>query len=126
MSLRTPLAAVRGLGSAREGVRHWWWQRLTAIALVPLSLWFVASLAGVAGADYATAAAWLKVPRNSILLLALLLATFYHAQLGLQVVIEDYVHTEWVKVASLVALRFVVFLLGLTAVVSVLRVFLGA
>lgn len=126
MSLRTPLAAVRGLGSAREGVRHWWWQRLTAIALVPLSLWFVASLAGVAGADYATAAAWLKVPRNSILLLALLLATFYHAQLGLQVVIEDYVHTEWVKVGSLVALRFVVFLLGLTAVVSVLRVFLGA
>jgi succinate dehydrogenase / fumarate reductase membrane anchor subunit len=126
MDLRSPLGRVRGLGSAKSGVGHWWMQRLTAIALVPLALWFVAAFARIAGADYAVAVEWLRVPRNGILMLALIGATFYHALLGLQVVIEDYVHAGWAKAASLIAIRFAIALLAITAVISVLRISLGA
>ena len=94
MSLRTPLGRVRGLGSAKEGTAHWWAQRLTAIALVPLVLWFAVSLIVLAGADHATVAAWLRDPVAAVLMLLLILAGFHHAQLGMQVVIEDYVHSE--------------------------------
>ena len=94
MALQTPLAKVRYLGSAKEGVNHWWWQRLTAILLVPLSLWFVGSLWSLiaAGADRDDFVDWLSGPVAAVLMLLFLGATFYHLKLGLQVVIEDYVH----------------------------------
>jgi succinate dehydrogenase / fumarate reductase membrane anchor subunit len=125
MSLQTPLGRARGLGSAKEGVSHWWTQRVTAIALVPLTLWFVVSLLGVAGADYETVVSWIAKPVNAVLLIALLISMFYHAILGLQVIIEDYVHHEGTKVASLLVMKFLLVLLGGFAVLAVLRIAVG-
>lgn len=122
MTLRAPLARVRGLGSAKEGTHHWWVQRLTAVALVPLTLWFVASVITVATADYTAVSQWAQSPMNTVFLLLLIVATFYHAQLGMQVVFEDYIHSEWLKVWSLVLLRFVMITLAFISIVAVLRV----
>jgi succinate dehydrogenase / fumarate reductase membrane anchor subunit len=116
MSMRSPLGRVRGLGSAREGVGHWWAQRMTSLALVPLALWFVAALVGLTGADYATARDWIATPVPAALLVLLIVATFYHGALGLQVIIEDYVHHEGAKLSLL---------LGLTGVLAVLTVLFG-
>lgn len=126
MNLRSDISRVRGLGSAKGGTHLWWMQRLTAIALIPLCLWFVAALVGISGADYATAAAWMRSPLHAALLLALIMALFYHAQLGMQVVFEDYIHSEWVKVTAVVALRFAAFLLGVMSALAVLKIYLGA
>jgi succinate dehydrogenase / fumarate reductase membrane anchor subunit len=123
--MRTPLGRAIGLGSAKEGVEHWWSQRLTAIALVPLSLWFVASVISLAGADYVTFTDWVASPLVSVLLILTIVATFWHAMLGAQVVIEDYVHAEGAKIALLVLLRFACFALGLAAVFAVLRIAFG-
>jgi succinate dehydrogenase / fumarate reductase membrane anchor subunit len=120
MSLRTPLARVRHLGSAKEGTGHWWAQRLTALALIPLTIWFVASLVSLAGADHAAMAAWMGNPVSAGLMILLVVATFYHAALGLQVVIEDYVHSEGAKMAALIAVNGLCVVLGLTAVLAVL------
>jgi succinate dehydrogenase / fumarate reductase membrane anchor subunit len=125
MSLRTPLGRVRGLGSAKEGVSHWWAQRVTAVALVPLTLWFVISLLSVAHADHETAVDWVSRPFNTVLLIILLITLFYHAQLGMQVVIEDYVHAEGAKLASLLLVKFVVILLAASAILAVLRIAFG-
>lgn len=125
MSLRTPLGRARGLGSAKEGVHHWWQQRLTAVAMVPLVFWFVVSIAANVGADYASMHAWLKNPLNASLLVLLLAAVFHHAQLGLQVVIEDYVHCHALKTASIVAIKLLSIALGVFGVVSVLFVAIG-
>ncbi len=122
---RTPLNQVRGLGSAKEGTHHWWMQRLTAVALVPLSIWFVASLVSMADADYFTVVAWLRSPLVTVLLLCLIWALFHHAQLGVQVVLEDYVHTEWLKIASIMGLKFAAAVLGLASAIAVLKVSLG-
>lgn len=124
-SLRTPLAHVRGLGSSRSGVHHWWLQRLSAVILVPLVLWFAVSLLSVAHADHATMKAWVSRPFNTALLVVLLTAMFYHARLGLQVVIEDYVHEELVKLGALLAMNLVVVVAGATAVISVLKIAFG-
>jgi succinate dehydrogenase / fumarate reductase membrane anchor subunit len=125
MSLRTPIGRARGLGSAKEGVNHWWMQRLTAVALVPLTLWFVASLMVVARADYAQVVEWVRQPLNTAVLVALLIAVFYHAVLGLQVVLEDYIHNEGSKIIYLVVMKLAMALLGVTAVFSVLRIAFG-
>lgn len=122
MSLRTPLAQVKGLGSAKEGVSHWWAQRVTAIALVPLAIWFSFFVGNVVGADYLVAVAWIAKPANAVLLVLLLAALFYHTALGLQVVIEDYVHTEWLKLTLLLLMKFGAAILALIAIFSVLRV----
>ena len=90
--LRTPIARARGLGSAKEGTRHWWMQRLTAIALVPLTVWLVASFVAIGAADHARTVLWIRSPAVGIALLLTIAALFHHAQLGMQVVIEDYVH----------------------------------
>ena len=126
MSLRSPLGRVRGLGSAKTGTEHWWAQRLTALALVPLCLWFVASLAAMTGADHATMKAWVDSPLVAGLLILLIVATFYHGYLGLQVVIEDYVHSEPIKLASLLAVKALSILLGVIAVLSVLVLLFGS
>ena len=125
MSLRTPLGRVRGLGSAKEGTAHWWAQRLTAIALVPLALWFAVSLIVLAGADHQAVTEWLGNPAAAVLMLLLILAGFHHAQLGLQVVIEDYVPGEGLRLALVTAVKFAAVALGIGAAFSVLKVALG-
>jgi succinate dehydrogenase / fumarate reductase membrane anchor subunit len=120
-SLRSPLGRVRGLGSAKSGVDHWWRQRLTALALAPLVTWFVVGLVAHAGADQAVAAAWIGAPLNATLLLLLLIAGFWHLQLGGRVIIEDYVHAEGPKFLSLVVLNFATIAVGLACVVAVLK-----
>ncbi|MFQ6017953.1 MAG: succinate dehydrogenase, hydrophobic membrane anchor protein [Kiloniellaceae bacterium] len=120
MSLRPPLGRVRDLGSAKDGVTHWWAQRLTALALVPLSVWFVTSVVAMAGADYYAMRDWIGSPVVAGLLILLIVATFHHAYLGLQVVIEDYVHHEAAKFAAIVLVKAGALVLGLTGVLSVL------
>jgi succinate dehydrogenase, hydrophobic membrane anchor protein len=125
MSLRTPLARARGLGSAKEGVSHWWWQRLTAVALVPLSLWFVIELIAYTHADHATVSDWIRAPLTTTLLILFIVTTLYHTQLGMQVVFEDYIHTEWVKLTCFVLLKFAAVFLAVAGILSVLRIALG-
>jgi succinate dehydrogenase / fumarate reductase, membrane anchor subunit len=124
--LRTPLARARGLGSAREGVHHWWAQRLTAIALIPLVVWFAISLVMMSGADYGAVRAWIGSPVVMVLLILTIAIGLHHGQLGLQVVIEDYVHGDGSKLALIVAVRFIAVLFGLAAVVAVLRIGFGS
>lgn len=121
-SMRTPMARVRGLGSAKDGTAHWWGQRLSALALVPLSVWFVASVIAMAGADYTAMVAWVSNPLVAGLLILLIVATFYHGTLGLQVVVEDYVHHEGAKFATIIALKGLAIVLGLAGVLSVLTI----
>lgn len=123
---RTALSRVRGLGSAKDGTGHWWAQRLTSLALVPLSLWFVVSVISLVGAGHAAAAAWMGANLTTLLLLLLIAVTFRHVQLGLQVIIEDYVHHERIKLASIISVNFASVALGLAAVLAVLRVWIGA
>ena len=125
MSLRSSLGRVRGLGSAKEGVNHFWAQRMTALALIPLSVWFVVSLLSVLDADYDAVKAWVSSPVVAGLLILLIAATFYHAFLGLQVVIEDYIHGEGLKLAALVTVKGASWLLAIIGVISVLVLLLG-
>lgn len=125
MSLRTPLARAHGLGSAKEGVGHWWHQRLTAIALVPLTLWLAFSVALMGQADYYTVVYWLEIPLNSALMILVLFVGFWHGALGLQVVIEDYVATEWKKIVLLLLVQFSAFVLALGGILAVLLIMLG-
>jgi succinate dehydrogenase / fumarate reductase membrane anchor subunit len=118
--LRSGLGRVRGLGSAKEGVGHWWAQRLTGLALVPLGLWFVIALVAHVGLDRAGAVAWLRQPLTVGLLGLTIVATFHHAALGLQVVIEDYVHREGAKLAILILLRAACWGLAAAALVALL------
>ena len=124
--LRNPLKRARGLGSAQFGVGHWWTQRVTAVALIALGLWFVVLVLGLLHADYATARAAVAKPWNAVLLIAFVITTFWHAVLGLQVVIEDYVHTRWKEIVLLVAIKFIAVLSVLACTLAVLRIALGA
>jgi len=119
--LRSPLGRAVGLGSAKEGVQHWWMQRLTAIALVPLTIWFVAAVVALAGADRTVFVDWLHHPAPAVLLILLLIATFYHGALGLQVVIEDYVSNEMARFALSIAMKLAAVLLATLAVFAVLK-----
>lgn len=125
MSMRSPLAHVRGLGSAKEGTHHFWWQRVTALALVPLTIWFVATVIAVLGADYETARATIAHPVSATMMLAFIVATFHHAQLGLQVVIEDYIHIEWLKITMLLSVKFLAVILGILSALAVVRIAVG-
>jgi succinate dehydrogenase membrane anchor subunit len=120
--LRSPLGRARGLGSARAGSHHWWAQRLTALALMPLSLWFIFSVIHLSGASHQAVIDWLSSPLTLSLMLALILATFHHLQLGLQVVIEDYVKGEWRKTGIVLGVKAISMLLALTCIVSVLKI----
>ena len=125
MDRRTPLARVRGLGSAKDGVGHWWAQRLTAIALIPLVVWFAISLVMLSGADYTVVRAWIGSPLVMLLLVLTIGVGLHHGQLGMQVVIEDYVGNDGWKLALIVIVKFIAVLFGLGAIVAILRIGFG-
>jgi succinate dehydrogenase / fumarate reductase membrane anchor subunit len=122
VSLRTPLGRVLGHGSAHAGVHHWILQRATAVALVGLTIWFALSMVGLPLIDHASVAAWIGQGANPVLLALLVLAAAWHSQLGVQVVIEDYVHGRHAKTALLLASAFAHVLVAATAVLAVLRI----
>jgi succinate dehydrogenase / fumarate reductase membrane anchor subunit len=110
--LRTPLGRVEGLGAARSGTRHFWHQRVTALALVPLSIWFVASALAYVGADQGAVAAYFAEPVNAVPMFLFIIASTYHMSLGLQTIIEDYVHEEGLKIAALMLNTFAAWAIG--------------
>ena len=123
--LTSHLGKARGLGSAKDGTSHWWWQRVTAVLMIPLMLWFVYSFVGtMVGASREGAAAWFASPVNSIALLALLTAMFYHSRLGLQVVIEDYVHGHGKKIFLLFTINFFAFAMIIMSWLAILKLHL--
>jgi succinate dehydrogenase / fumarate reductase membrane anchor subunit len=124
MDYRSPLAKVRGLGSAKSGTSHWWMQRVTAVALIPLSYWLITFLNLSFHAPYQEIVAWFIVPVNTVCIIAWMLAAFYHAALGLQVVIEDYVADEGVKIIVVWTVNISFFMLTLVALVAVFRILL--
>jgi succinate dehydrogenase / fumarate reductase membrane anchor subunit len=123
--LRTPLKVARGLGSSKSGVRHWWVQRVTAIALVPLSIWFLFLLGGMLhAANYPAVMAMVAQPVHAMFLIVFSVCLFWHGALGLQVIIEDYVHTRWLEVTLQIALRFGALLGVLACVMAVIALWL--
>ena len=124
--MRSPLGRVLGLGSAKEGVQHWWMQRVTAIALIPLAIWFVISALGMIGADRAAMVAWMHNPMAAIFAILLIVAVIYHLALGLQVVIEDYVHSEGWKLASIIVMRLWCIVLVARGILAVLTLAFAA
>jgi len=123
--LQTPLKRARGLGSAKDGTHHCLVQRITAVALVPLALWVIWIALALVRADYAHARALVHQPCAAILLTAFVIATFWHAQLGLQVVIEDYVHSRWLEVTAQLAVKFLCAVGALASVLAIVRIALG-
>jgi succinate dehydrogenase / fumarate reductase, membrane anchor subunit len=119
--MRSPLARARGLGAARSGAALWWAQRLTALALVPLTLWFLCGMVRMIGATRDDVVFWMAGPLPIVLMIALVIATFHHLQLGLQVVIEDYVHSDALRVGSTLAVKGLAILLALACIVAVLK-----
>jgi len=126
MSLRSPVGRVLGLGSAKDGTSHWWAQRVSAVALIPLTLWFLLSLLALPALDYATVRAWLSVPLSGLLAVLLVAVLTYHSYLGTTVVIEDYVHAAGTKILSLLLLRFLYVLVGGAGIFAILHVAFGS
>ncbi len=125
MNYRMPIKDAKGLGSAHHGTGHWWLQRLTALALVPLMFWLVIGIAANTGAGYGVAVAWLAHPVNAVLMILLVATLFYHASLGLQVVLEDYVSHAGSRFAAIVAVKLVAIVLGTAGIFAVLIIALG-
>jgi succinate dehydrogenase / fumarate reductase membrane anchor subunit len=123
---RSIAARVQAQASTRHGAHHWLLERLTSVALVPLTLWFIVSAVGLSGAGYEEVRAWLSGPFNTTAMLLFILTLFWHAQLGVQVIIEDYVHHETTKLVSLMLVNFAAIALGLACAVAVLKVSLGS
>jgi succinate dehydrogenase / fumarate reductase, membrane anchor subunit len=126
VSLRSPLGRVLGLGSAKDGTGHWWAQRVSAVALIPLTLWFMLSLLKLPALDYATVRAWLSFPMSGFLAVLLVAVSAYHSDLGTTEVIEDYVHSPGMKLLSLLLLRFVHVLVGGAGIFAIMRVAFGS
>ena len=122
--MRTPLKVARGDGASGTGVHHWWLQRITAVALIPLAIWFLFFLVGLMHADYPVVLASIAQPVHAILLIVLSVCLFWHGALGLQVVIEDYVHSRWLEVTLQIALRLGAALGALACIMAVLSVWL--
>lgn len=122
MDYQTPLAKVRGLGSAKAGTGHFWMQRITAITLIPLSFWMVSFTQQLLEASHTEMVAWLAGPLDTILALAWVIAAFYHAALGLQVVIEDYVHTEWMKISFIWLMKLTFLFFAIAAIVALFKI----
>ena len=125
MSLRSPLSRVLGSGSAKEGTEHWWMQRVTAIALLILGIWFLISFARIDQYSESELHAWVASPMNAIMLLLASITLAWHSMLGVQIVIEDYVHGPGLKVVSIILSKFAHVFLGLAAVVAILKIVLG-
>jgi succinate dehydrogenase / fumarate reductase membrane anchor subunit len=125
MNLRSPLAQALGLGSAKDGTGHWWAQRVTAIALIPLTLWFLFSLLTLPSLDYDTVRTWLSLPFTGFLAVLLVAVTGYHSYLGTTVVVEDYVSSSGMKILSLMLLRFLYVLAGGAGIFAILRLVFG-
>ena len=125
MSLRSPLSRVLGLGSAKDGTDHWFAQRVSAVALVLLGLWFVISLAVLGTVKYGNVIAFLGKPLNGVLMALLCVTLAYHSYLGVQVVVEDYVHTKGVKMLALILSRFAHVFVAIASVYSILRIGIG-
>jgi len=123
--VRSPLGNALGLGSAGEGASNWWTERLTAVALVPLTFWLVFSLLSLAAMTREEAMLWMQSPVNAVLLVLFLLTMFYHSFLGLQVIIEDYMHRKWLKVTTLISVQFAHVFLAVISIFSVLRMALA-
>ena len=126
MSLRSPLGRVLGTGSAKEGVQHWWLQRLSSVALVPLSIWFAVSLLSLPSFDHAIVAAWMSQSWTALLLVLFVLVGAWHSQLGVRVVVEDYVHATGVRTLTLVVVTFAHALLAAAGVFAILKVAFGS
>ncbi len=122
MDYRTPISRARGLGSAKSGTTHWWMQRVTAVALIPLSFWLIYFLGLSITAPYSETLAWLMSPLNSVGIVAWIIAAFYHAALGLQVVIEDYVAAEAPKIIAIWVVNLAFLFLAIAALLAVFRV----
>jgi succinate dehydrogenase / fumarate reductase membrane anchor subunit len=125
MSLQSDLGKVKGLGSSKSGTSHWWAQRVSALALIPLTLWFVYSAMKFIGMDLFAFRAWLNEPGSVLLLSLFLIALFYHMQLGLQVVIEDYVHSEKNKIFLLLINKFAAALFAISSLVAIIQIAYG-
>ena len=125
MSLRDPLATARGLGSAKDGTGHFITERLTALALVPLTLWFVWSAVGHFGTGYADTRSFLAQPLNASFAAAFVLMLYWHAALGLQVVIEDYVHVRWLEMTAIIAVKLLFSFFALVSLLAIIRITLG-
>jgi len=126
VSLRSPLRRVLGTGSAKQGVHHWWVQRLTSVALVPLTVWFVVSLLALPSLDHATVAGWERQGSTSLLLILLVLVGTWHSQLGVRVVVEDYVPSPAARTVTLTLIAFAHALLAAAGILAVLKVALGS
>ena len=120
--MRSELSRARGMGSAKSGVGHWWAQRVSAIALAPLTLWFIYNVLALGAAPHEAVVAWMSGPLTLVLLITLAGMTFYHMQLGLQVVIEDYIHDEGKRLVALLLVKGAAVLLAVTAIVSILKI----
>ena len=125
MSLQTPLGRFLGHGSAKDGTAHWWAQKLTAVGLIPLTLWFAVAIATMDGYGYAATLAFVADPLNAILLILLVIAGLYHSELGLQVVVEDYVH-GWPKIVTLTLFKLAHVALGVAAIYSIISISAGS
>ena len=123
-NMNTPLSKVRGLGSAKKGAHHWWMQRISAIANIPLVIWFVISMLGHVKSDFATLSGWMQLPLVAVLMILLVANMSYHMKLGLQVAIEDYVHGR-ALIVSLLALNFVTVALSVLGIFSILKISFG-
>jgi succinate dehydrogenase / fumarate reductase membrane anchor subunit len=122
MDYRTPLSRAKGLGSAKSGTGHWWMQRITAVVLIPLSFWLIKFLGLSLTAPYQQTVDWLTSPVNTICMIAWIIAVFYHAALGLQVVIEDYVAAEGPKIISIWAVNLAFLFMAIAALMAVFRI----
>jgi len=120
--LRTPLSKAKGLGSAKTGTEHFWMQRITALALIPLVIWFCMSLAFLPDANYATVVSWLSSPFNAVLMIITLIAGFYHGALGMQIIFEDYISTHSTRIIAIIISNLVLFFFAALGVFSVLKI----
>ena len=122
--MASPLKIAKGLGSAKTGLHHWWLQRLTAIALIPLTIWFVTIIAFINEADYQQSIDLISQPFNGTLLILFIIASFWHSQLGMQVVIEDYVSQKFMRVTLLIIMKYFFIFIGILSIISILRIIL--
>lgn len=122
MKFRTPISQAKGLGSAKEGAHHWWMQRLTAIALVPLTFWFTFAVASNSGATFEEMQQWISSPWVAAFLLLFFIVSYYHGAIGIQVVLEDYVSAEGTRMIIIIAVKFILALLGTASAIAIIKI----